>query len=113
MGYMMPSPWCAPTWMYVVVHELDVDPSSTAATGFIGAGGASGTTVEYLVDTGAPAPQVSVDIATSGPTTNWQDTGIAPGFHVQHFGSLPAGAKVTLSATDAMARLRWCEVFSC
>jgi len=99
--------------MYVVVHELDVDPSNTATSGFIGAGGASGATVEYLVETGAPAPQVTVEIVAAGPTTQWQDTAIAPGFHVQHFGPLPRGAKVTLSATDAMARLRWCEKVCC
>ena len=28
-------------------------------------------------------------------------------------GGLPPGAKITLKATDAMARLRWCEPVCC
>ena len=110
MGCMMHAYHCwRPSWAWVVLHELEADASSPTAKSFAGAGGGSGAIVEYLVETGAPAPEVAVDITAGGLTTNWKDTAIAPGFHAHHFGPLPAGAKLTLSATDAMARLRWCE----
>lgn len=113
MGCMMHAPRCAPVWGWLVLHELEVDATSPDAGTFTGAGGASGATVEYLVEAGAAAPVVSVDIAADNFSTTWKDTAIAPGFHVHQFGPLPAGAKLKLSATDAMARLRWCETVCC
>ena len=93
----------------VLLSELEADPSSTAAANFAGEHGGRGAVVEYLVDTAAAAPTVEVMITTGGVTANWTDTGIAPGFHVHHFGHLAPGALVTLKVTDASARLRWCE----
>jgi len=113
MCCMMRVPYCMPSWGWMVLHELEVDPSSTTATAFTGAGGGSGATVEYLVDKGAASPSVSANITADGLSTAWSDTGIAPGFHFHRFGPLPRGAKVTLSATNAMARLRWCELVCC
>jgi hypothetical protein len=106
-------PWCVPSWGWLMVHELEVDTSSTTASAFTGTGGASGATVEYLVDQGATSPSVSVNIAAGGLTTAWTDTAIAPGFHFHQFGPLPHGAKLTLTASNAIARLRWCEPVCC
>jgi hypothetical protein len=58
-------------------------------------------------------PTVTVIITRDGASTTWKDTAVAPGFHEHHCGPLPAAAKVTLSVTDAMARLRWCEIVRC
>jgi len=117
MGYMtcMPcwAPTWAPAWAWVVLNELDVDSTNTSATAFTGAGGASGATVDYLVDQGAASPVVTVVIVAGGATTTWTDTAITPGFHTHRLGSLPEGAKLTLTATDAMARLRWSEPVYC
>jgi len=113
MGCMTYMPCWTPTWAWVVLNELEVDSTSTSAAAFTGEGGASGASVEYLVDQGAASPAVSVDIVAGGTTTTWTATAIAPGFHAHRFGPLPQGAKLTLSATDAMARLRWCEPVCC
>lgn len=110
MTYM---PCWTPNWAWVVLNELEVDSTSTSAAAFIGVGGASGASVEYLVDQGAANPAVTVDIAAGGTSTTWTATAITPGFHVHPLGPLSQGAKLTLSATDAMARLRWCEPVYC
>jgi hypothetical protein len=113
MGCMTYMPCWTPTWAWVVLNELEVDSTSTSAAAFTGEGGASGASVEYLVDQGAAAPAVTVDIAERGTSTTWTATSITPGFHAHRFGPLPRGAKLTLTATDAMARLRWCEPVCC
>lgn len=110
MTYM---PCWTPNWAWVVLNELEVDSTSTSAAAFTGAGGASGASVEYLIDHGAAAPAVTVEIADRATNTTWTAATVTPGFHAHRLGPLPQGAKLTLSATDAMARLRWCEPVCC
>ena len=45
-----------PSLAWVVLNELEVDSTSTSAAAFTGEGGASGASVEYLVDKGAASP---------------------------------------------------------
>src|SRR3954467_11706111 len=106
MGY---SPCWTPSWAWILVNELDVAPASTSAAAFTGEGGASGAVVEYFIDPGAPAPRVTVDIVSSGTSPTRTAPPATTGFPAHHFGPLPSGTKLMLQATDAMARLRWCE----
>jgi hypothetical protein len=107
------TPCWTPTWTWVVLNELEVDSTSTSAAAFTGEGGASNATVEYLIDQGAAGPAVTVAIVAGGTTTNWTATALTAGFHHHRFGPLPPGAKLTLTGTDVMARLRWCEPVCC
>jgi len=113
MCYMGYAPCWTPAWSWVLLNELEADSKDPTAAAFTGQGGGSGAIVEYLVDKGASSPAVEVDIAGGGMTTTWKATDVAAGFHAHRFGGLPPGAKITLKATDAMARLRWCEPVCC
>lgn len=116
MGYIhhpyLPSCW-TPAWMWIVLNEIEADATSSSAAAFTGEGGATAASVEYWIDTGASSPAVSVGIAAGGATTTWNASDVTAGFHAHHFGPLPRGAKLTLTATNAMARLRWCEPVCC
>jgi hypothetical protein len=123
MNHMMTgAPWCDPHWGwpqwsgstgFVLVHELEADPSSTSASAFAGAHGGKNAVVEYLVDAGASAPIVEVTVNTGAATADWKDTAIKPGFYVHQLGHLAPGAKVTLTVAAAMAHVRWCETVCC
>jgi hypothetical protein len=113
MHSMTYDPCWRPGWYWLVLNELDVDSTSASAAAFTGVGGAADVSVEYLVDQGAAGPAVTVNMITGSSTTTWTATSVTPGFHAHRFGSLPQGVKLTLSATDAMARLRWCEPVCC
>lgn len=113
MGCMSYAPCWTPAWAWLVLNELEVDSTSTSAAAFTGEGGASGASVEYLVDKGAASPAVTVAIDTAGTSTTWTAPAVTPGFHAHRLGPLPRGAKLTLTATDAMARLRWFEPVCC
>jgi hypothetical protein len=98
----MPNPCCGPAGPlpYLLVCELEVDADSPSATAFTGGQGAWNATVE-------------VTIQSNGATTDWKDSGIAPGFHSKTLGPLAAGAKISLTATNSLARVRWCEPVCC
>ena len=98
---------------FVLVNEIEADPTSKSAANFTGEGGGHSAVVEYFVDAGASAPSVEVTITSGGSTQDWKDTAIAAGFHAHHLGHLPPGAKVTLTVAAAMARVRWCETVCC
>jgi hypothetical protein len=113
MCYMGYAPCWTPAWSWVLLNELEVDSKNPVAAAFTGEGGGSGATVEYYVDKGAASPTIEVDIDSGGTTTAWKATAVTAGFHAHRFGAIPRGAKLTLKATDAMARLRWCEPVCC
>ncbi len=97
-------------------YELSVS-SGGADTAEALVGGASTVhlSLEYLVDSGASAPSISVTAASStGSTSTFTETPPATGYQVKrHFMNIEPGTKVTINATDATARLRWCESFCC
>jgi hypothetical protein len=98
----------------VVPREIDVDPASSPKQGFVGGHSDTHLTLEYLVDAGAPSPKVEVKLQSDGTTQTWTATDLTEGYHVEDaFLAAAAGSKVSISATDAVARLRWCERICC
>ena len=104
-----------PQWggAFLLISDLEADPSNTTASAFAGAHGGGNAVVEYLVDSGATSPSVEVSIVSGGSTTDWKDAAPAAGFHTHPLGQLAPGAKVTLTVAAAMARVRWCETVCC
>jgi len=108
-----PASW-AGSYPMTIPHELTADPTTTPEEALVGGKCDVHLSLEYLVETGAPAPQVTVTITSDGLTSTWNDTGIAPGYHVKEsFASAKPGSKVKLEVVDALARLRWCETICC
>ncbi len=100
-----------PQWQ---TRSIEVDATTTSKTAVTGGLSDSRPTVEYSVDTGATAASVTLTMVTSGQTTTWTDTDVAAGYHThQQLPPLPPGTKMTLQASNALARLRWCETFCC
>ncbi|HET6183644.1 MAG TPA: hypothetical protein VFA03_08620 [Acetobacteraceae bacterium] len=112
-GWNCCAPCWTPAWAWVLVNEIEADSSSPSAASFVGESGAGDATVEYFIDQGASSPAVTVTIVAGGSTTTWNASALGVGFHAHHFGGLHRGTKVTLTATNAMARLRWCEPVCC
>jgi hypothetical protein len=111
--YGPPAP-CQPCTEIVVPRELEVDPANSPRNGLVGGHADAHLTLEYLVEDGAAAPAVEVSLKSNGTTTTWSATDVDPGYHVEE-GFLPAppGTRVTVTVTDASARLRWCERICC
>lgn len=108
-----PAFW-AGSYPMTIPRELTADPTLTPAEVLVGGKSDAHLSLEYLVETGAVAPQVTVTITSDGLTSTWNDTGIAPGYHVKEsFASAKPGSKVKLEVVDALARLRWCETICC
>lgn len=106
---------CKPACAEMIVpREIEVDSAGSPKQGFVGGHSDTHLTLEYLVDAGAPAPQVEVTLETGGTTQTWTATDLAEGYHSEEaFLAADAGTKVTISVTDAVARLRWCERICC
>jgi hypothetical protein len=103
-----------PQFQQVQPREIDVDATTTSKTAVTGGTSDARLTVEYYVDTGASSPSVTLTMVSSGTTTTWTDTAIAAGYHVhQQLPAVPPGTKLTLAASNALARVRWCETFCC
>lgn len=104
----------AGAYAMTVPREVEVDPASSPRQALVGGRSDVRLSLEYLVEAGAAAPEVKVTITSDGTAWTWTDTGIAEGYHVkENFSSAKPGAKVTFEATDAIARLRWCETICC
>ena len=131
--YGWPSYWSGESyqWMYVPVcvpaqppcveapmvvpFELAATAATSPQEAFVGGDGMVRLTLEYLVEAGAAAPQVTVTMnGPDGTTTTWDESAIPEGYHVKH--DLPPvqpGALIHLEVVDAIARLRWCERLCC
>jgi hypothetical protein len=97
----------------IVPHEL-VGDTAGPEEAFIGGKTDVHLSLEYLVEAGAPSPEVKLTLTSGGATSTWSDTGIAVGYHVKDdFMTLPPGATAVLEVKDAAARLRWCETVCC
>lgn len=104
---------CAPKMPMVVPEEALVDASSPKKEVFVGGNCDAKLTLEYMPVTLATS-SVTVTITVSGSTTTWKEQPISDGYHVKKdFSSVAPGAKVVVEVTDAIARLRWCEVIDC
>lgn len=107
-----PCPPCtSPT---TVPHEIEVAPGDPAETALLGGTSDLHLTVETYVAAGAASPSVKVTIDADGSSSTWTDTGIAQGYHVhESVLTTKPGALVTLTSSDATARVRWCETVCC
>lgn len=95
-------------------REIEVDAATPSKDGLIGGARPMFLSIEYLVEAGAVSPIVKVITAAGGAHATWSDDTPVEGYTVrQAILSATPGTKVTLQATNAMARLRWCELVCC
>lgn len=95
-----------------VPEEIYVETSTPSASAVIGGTGRAALTLEYMPD-GSGTAAVNVKITDTEGSSDVNLNTIAAGYHVRsEFLSVEPGAKVTLTVTAAMARLRWFEHLS-
>lgn len=98
-----------------VPEDLEAQPGATAGPQMIGGRRAARLSVEYLIAKGAASPLVKVTVDhPDGSSANWSSASNAPGYYFDEdvLSAVP-GSQVTLTATDATARIRWCEAICC
>jgi hypothetical protein len=97
-----------------VLHDLDVQQSNTPQTALIGGSEDVSLSIEYLVESGASSPSVTLTTTSDGTTSTWSATAPDVGYHVEE-GALTVkpGTKVTLAVNNVTARVRWCETICC
>lgn len=95
-------------------YELSVASGGATASALVGGAATVRLSLEYLVDAGATSPSITVTTASGGTTSTWQETTPASGYQVKPgFLTIPPGTTLTVDATEAAARVRWCETFCC
>jgi hypothetical protein len=106
-------PCCCGTTM-VSPYELAIASGGASAQAFVGGATPVRLSLEYVIDDSASSPSIKVTTVSGGSTSTWEETAPPSGYQVKSdFLNLQPGAKVTLDATEAAARLRWCETFCC
>ncbi|KAA1003833.1 hypothetical protein FVF58_34690 [Paraburkholderia panacisoli] len=106
------APGCDPVLR--VPRHLEVQQSTTPQSAFVGGREEVLLSVEYLVETGAASPSVSLTTASDGSSSTWTDSTPAVGYHVQEdLLRVKAGTKLTLAVNNVDARVRWCESICC
>lgn len=92
-------------------EEAMVSAANSPKELFIGGACEVRLTLEYMPIPEAAAPAVQVAITDAGSTSTWSETAISEGYHTKNdFSTVKPGARVTVTVTDSVARLRWCEV---
>ena len=106
------APDCPPSLK--VPRDLEADPSTKSKQALVGGAGDVSLSLEYLVETGASSPTVTLTTTTGGASAKWTDAAPAVGYFV-HEALLSAkpGTKVTLEVNNVIARVRWCETVCC
>lgn len=95
-------------------HDLEVQPATSPQQALVGGHDDVYLTLEYLVESGATAPEVKLTMTSGSTTSTWDATNIAEGYHVREaFMFVKPGTKVTVATTNVTARLRWCETICC
>jgi hypothetical protein len=95
-------------------YELSVDSGGATKQALVGGTTTVRLSLEYLVDSGATAPSITVTTASNGTTSTWKETAPGSGYQVKgDFLNVQPGTTVTVDVTEAVARLRWCETFCC
>lgn len=95
-------------------YEISVASGGASVQALVGGTTIVHLSLEYLVDSDASSPSVTVTTASDGTTSTWQETTPGTGYQVKaHFMNVAPGTMVTVDATEAAARLRWCETFCC
>jgi hypothetical protein len=97
-----------------VPQSIEVQSDASPQSVIIGGASDVSLSLEYLIEEGAASPSVELTAVLEGTTTTWSATESTPGYHVESaLMSAKPGTTVTIAATDAMARLRWCETICC
>jgi hypothetical protein len=97
------------------VRELDVSSASAGpAESLVGGVSTAHLSLEYLVDTDAASPSIKVTVVSGGSTSTWEETSPATTYQCKgDLMSVEPGTRLTLEASGATARLRWCETICC
>jgi hypothetical protein len=104
---------CCGGYPMKVPHSIEAQ-SGTPNTVIIGGTDEVSLTLEYLIEAGAKSPAVKVTSTFNAADSTWSAADVAPGYHVEEaFMRVKPGTKTTVTVTDAMARLRWCETICC
>ncbi len=112
--YWYPVPMMPASPTATMVREIEVDADTPSRQALVGGISDARLTLEYLIEEGADGPSVAVTISAPGQTVNWTATDTTAGYHVHdEFGPAQPGTRVTLEASGALARLRWCEAICC
>lgn len=88
----------------------------SSGSAIIGGGCCVHLSVEYMhSQETATATEVVVKVNDSeGTTLAWAKKGFAPGYYIKEgIITTNPGATLTVTVSNAIARVRWCEVFSC
>jgi hypothetical protein len=97
-----------------VPRDLDVDSVNVTRSGLVGGADKVSLAVEYLVETGAASPSVTLTTTSNGVNSTWSDAAPAVGYHVQEaVMTVDPGTKVSITVNNVTARLRWCERICC
>jgi hypothetical protein len=95
-------------------YELSVASGGASAQALVGGSATVRLSLEYVVDSGAASPSVTVTTASNGTTSTWEETTPGSGYQVKTgFMPVQPGTTVTVEATETAARVRWCEFFCC
>jgi hypothetical protein len=98
----------------LLAREIDADTTTPSQDGLVGGARPVFLSLEYLVDSGAASPSVTVTTAAGGSSATWSDSTPPVGYTVrQAVLSAAPGTKLTLAVNNATARLRWCELVCC
>lgn len=98
----------------IVPREIETDAAGSPKQGFVGGHGNVHLTLEYLVNEDAASPSIQIELLSGGTTQSWSATDLEEGYHAEEaFLAADAGTRITLTVTDAVARLRWCERICC
>ena len=106
---------CEQKMRVVLPQELTVDPETSPQEALIGGLNEVQPTLEYMAEDGATSAMVKVTITgADGSSSSWEETSIAPGYHVKNdFNKIAPGSKIAVEVSEAVARLRWCEFTEC
>jgi hypothetical protein len=97
-----------------VPRDLDVDPTNATRSALVGGTDQVSLALEYLVETGASSPSVTLTVTSDGVNSTWNDNAPAVGYQVREaLLSVKPGTKVSITVSNVTARLRWCERVCC
>ena len=97
-----------------IPRDLDADQKAASQQALIGGVDPVSVSVEYLVESGAASPSVTLTTTSNGTSSTWSDASPAVGYHVQEaLLSLKPGTKVNVTVNNVTARVRWCETVCC
>ncbi len=103
---------CSQAPAFPVPQELDVDLVQKTATRVVGGAAEVKLILEYLPanDPNAGDAEVTLEVTTDSGTSKTDVKPVPAGFHVNDsFPEAAPGTKLTLTANNCYARLRWCE----